>query len=108
MSRLNGLPSNMPLPSREVANSAPLASASASSASRAPEQIAPRPAMTIGRSASAIIATIWSTIAGSGARALRRRHQVGRRRVVRQVREFLLLQVHRHAEHDRAALHAAM
>ena len=49
-----------------MASRAPERSASASSASRAPERVAPRPAMMIGFSASAIMSTRRSTIVGSG------------------------------------------
>jgi len=55
-----------PLPSNVVANSAPASWARASSALLAPDQVAPRPPMTIGRSAWAIIAMISSTTPGSG------------------------------------------
>ena len=44
---------------------------------------------------------------GIGHRPLGRRHQVGRGRVVGQVRPSLLLHVHRHAQHDRASARAA-
>ena len=106
MSSANGLPSNRPLASRVVASSAPLFSASASSAALAPDQTAPRPPMTIGRSAPAIIATTSSTNAGSGITTCATRHEIGRGRVVGQVRKFLLLQVERDAQHHRAALGA--
>ena len=66
MSRAQGLPSNRPLPSSDVASSAPDCSASASIAWRAPERMTPRPASTTGFSASAIMSTTRSTMAGSG------------------------------------------
>ena len=53
--------------------------------------------MMIGFSASAIMSTDAVDDGRIGDRPLRRRHQLGRRRVVGQMRPGLLLQVHRHA-----------
>ena len=104
MSRAQGLPSNRPLPSSDVASSAPDCSASASSAWRAPERMTPRPASMIGFSASAIMSTTRVDHGGIGQRPLRHRHQLGGGRVVGEMRPSLLLQVHRHREHHRLAL----
>ena len=70
-------------------------------------RMAPRPAMMIGFSASAIMSTTRSTIAGSGTGRCAVGSQIGRGRVVGDVRPGLLLQVHRHAQHHRAAARAA-
>ena len=53
-SRSHGLPRNSPLAAAEVASSAPQASASRSRSARAPECLAPRPAMKTGRCAAPI------------------------------------------------------
>ena len=62
----HGLPANSPCPQIEVASSAPLRSASASSAASAPAITAPRPARISGRSALTSASASRRTPAGSG------------------------------------------
>ena len=63
----HGEPANSPCPIAEVASTAPIASPSASSASRAPDNTAPRPAMMTGRRAAAMSSETSATAAGDGA-----------------------------------------
>ena len=59
----HGEPANRPCPIAEVASTAPIASPSRSSGSRAPASTAPRPAMITGRRAAAISAATSATAA---------------------------------------------
>ncbi len=61
-----GLPANSPLPSADVASTAPIRSASSSSARRAPARTAPRPATIAGRRAPASRSAAASTASAAG------------------------------------------
>ena len=65
----HGEPANSPWPIAEVASTAPIASPSASSGSRAPDSTAPRPAMMTGRRAAAISSATSAIASGEGAGA---------------------------------------
>ena len=71
-------PANSPWPIAEVASTAPIASPSASSGSRAPASTAPRPAMMTGRRAAAISSATSATASGDGAGACGSAQQAGR------------------------------
>ena len=97
----HGDPAKSPWPIAEVASTAPMASPSASSASRAPANTAPRPAMMTGRRLAAISSATSATASPDGAGACGA--GAGERRRRRGAR--LRLDVERHAEQDRPALH---
>ena len=96
-----------PLAKSEVASSAPQRSASASSAGAAPERSTPRPARMIGRLRLGDHRRELVHEHRIGRRTLRRRHELGGRRILRAPGKRLLLQIHRHAQHHRARAPAA-